>query len=94
MSTLPEFLDGYSVQPATKDEAMDAFHKGQMMGADFVILARELDDDGDVDEQMLFVMLPAEAPLRATFEKMAQEGLAIRCTATPTRQERRKAGKA
>ena len=92
MSTLPDFLNGYTPQPATKDEAMAAYRKGQQLGADFVILARELDDNGDVDEQTLFVMLPAEAPLRASFEKMAQEGLAIRCTAPPTQQERRKAG--
>ena len=94
MSTLPDFLNGYTPQPATKDEAMAAYRKGQQIGADFVILARELDDNGDVDEQTLFVMLPAEAPLRARFEKMAQEGSAIRCKAPPPpRQERRKAGK-
>ena len=93
MSTLSDFLNGYTPQPATKEEAMDAYRKGQMIGADFAILAREVDDNGDVDEQTLFVMMPAEAPLRASFEKMAEEGLAIRCTTPPTQQERREAGK-
>ena len=93
MSKLPDFLNGYTPQPATKDEAMAAYRKGQQIGADFVILARELDDNGDMDEQTIFATLPAGDALWSTFEKMAEEGLAIRCTAPPTRQERRKAGK-
>ena len=93
MSTLPEFLNGYTTQPATKGEAQEAYRKGQLLGADFVLLARQLDENGDMDEQTIFATLPAGDPLWSTFEKMAEEGLAIRCTAPPTRQERRKAGK-
>ena len=92
MSNLPDFLNGHSIQPATKDEAMAAYRKGQQIGADFVILAREVDDNGDMDEQTIFATLPPGDSLWSTFEKMAEEGLAIRCTAPPTRQERRKAG--
>jgi len=38
--------DGYTAEPATDAEAREAFRKGQIAGADFVILSREKDENG------------------------------------------------
>ena len=79
MSTPLEDIAGFSAEPATADEALEAIQRGQALGADFVILVREREEDGGVDEQTLMVFSPPGNPQRALFESLAERGLAARC---------------
>lgn len=72
--------DGIGTEPATDAEARAAYHKGRKAGADFVILARETDENGEVDEQTLLVFAPEGNPLYETFAQLAAQGMAIRCS--------------
>ncbi len=85
MSLSPDFR----TRPATEAEVRAAYEEGKTAGADFVILSRETEEDGTVDEQTLLVFAPEGNPLRKTFAQMAEKRLAIRVSPL-TRRERQK----
>ena len=76
-SPLPE---GFGTTPATQEEIRTAFQFGQSAGADFVVMVRETEEDGAVDEQTLLIFCPEGAGLFPLWEKMAAAGHAIRCS--------------
>jgi len=76
----PKLPEGIGTEPATDAEARAAYHRGRKAGADFVVLVRETDEDGAVDEQTLLVFAPEGNPLRETFTQLAAQGMAIRCS--------------
>ena len=83
---LPE---GIGTETATEDEIRTAIQRGQAAGADFVMLVRETEEDGSIDEQTLMIFCPAEGGQREMWDRMAHAGHAVRCN-LPTREERRR----
>ena len=84
--------DGFRTQPATQAEVKAALQRGQAASADFVMMVRETEEDGTVDDQTLLIFCPAGGDERRVWEKMAAAGHALRCS-SPS-QTKQSGGKA